>query len=76
MATKTQVASTGRASQGNVSVESFQNRLRLRFRVNGKQKAFSLGLADSPENKKLAELKARQNALLHSILDKAFKGEL
>ena len=60
MATKTQVASTGRASKGNVSVEAFQNRLRLRFRVNGKQKAFSLGLADSPENRKLAELKARQ----------------
>lgn len=51
---------TGRASKGSVSVLSFQNRLRLQFRVDGKQKVISLGLDDTPENWKRAEIIARQ----------------
>lgn len=50
-------------SKGSVGVESFQGRLRLRFPRQicaGKQKYLSLGLADTPENHKVAELKARQ----------------
>ena len=51
-------APTGKAKKGSVSVETFQNRLRLRFRVNGERKIITLGLSDSPENRKLAEAKA------------------
>ena len=54
---------SGRAPKGNVSVEPFQNRLRLRFRVEGKQKALTLGLDDTPENRKRAEIIARQMEL-------------
>ena len=41
----------GKNIKGTPSVESFQGRLRIRFRINGEQKAFSLGLADNPENR-------------------------
>lgn len=47
-------------SKGSVSVLSFQNRLRLQFRVDGKQRVISLGLDDTPENWKRAEIIARQ----------------
>lgn len=49
--------------KGSVGVESFRERLRLRLPrqiYGGRQKYFSLGLADTPENRKVAELKARQ----------------
>ncbi|MEA5614889.1 Arm DNA-binding domain-containing protein [Nodularia spumigena] len=51
------------ASKGSVSVESFQNRLRLRLPrqlFGGKQKYLTLGMADTPENGKLAEAKAKE----------------
>jgi len=51
---------TGRALKGSVSVLSFQNRLRLQFRVDGKQRVLTLGLDDTPENWKKAEIIARQ----------------
>lgn len=52
-----------RSSKGSVGIETFQNRLRLRLPrqlFEGKQKYLSLGLADTLENRKLAESKARQ----------------
>lgn len=51
---------TGRASKGSVYVLSFQNRLRLQFRGNGKQRVISLGLDDTPDNRKKAGLTASQ----------------
>ncbi|HEY9657059.1 MAG TPA: DUF3596 domain-containing protein, partial [Allocoleopsis sp.] len=51
-----------RASKGSVTVEEFRGRLRLhlpRFLYEGKNKYLSLGLDDTPENRKLAEAKAR-----------------
>lgn len=51
---------SGRAPKGSVSVLSFQNRLRLQFRVDGKQRVISLGSDDTPENWKKAEIVARQ----------------
>jgi integrase len=51
---------TGKNTKGTPSLESFQGRLRIRFRVNGQQKAFSLGLADTPENRAKGESIARQ----------------
>lgn len=50
-------------SKGSVGIETFQNRLRLRLPrhvFSGKQKYLSLGLADTLENRKSAESKARQ----------------
>ncbi len=47
-------------TKGIPSLESFQGRLRIRFRVDGQQKAFSLGLADTPENQVKGESVARQ----------------
>ena len=52
-----------KASRSAVGIESFQGRLRLRLprRVyGGTQKYLTLGLADTPENRNSAELKARQ----------------
>jgi integrase len=49
-----------KASKGSVVVESFKDRLRLRWRVAGKRYCLSLGLPDTPESRMLAELKARQ----------------
>jgi len=51
---------TGKNTKGTPSLESFQGRLRIRFRVNGQQKTFSLGLADTPENRLRGESIARQ----------------
>lgn len=50
-------------SKGSVGIESYQGRLRLRLPrtlYNGKQKYLTLGLADTKENRKAAEAKARQ----------------
>ena len=52
-----------KASKGSVGVESTQNRLRIRLPrqiYGGKQKYLSLGLADVPQNRVLAEQKAKQ----------------
>lgn len=54
---------TGKNSKGTPSVESFQGRLRIRFRANGQQKAFALGLADNSENRLRGEAIARQMTL-------------
>ncbi|MBD2085076.1 site-specific integrase [Coleofasciculus sp. FACHB-542] len=54
---------TQKASKGSVGIESFQERLRLRLPrqlYGGKQKYLTLGLSDTPENRKAAEGKARQ----------------
>ncbi|MCD8485989.1 MAG: tyrosine-type recombinase/integrase [Desertifilum sp.] len=54
---------SGKASKGSCGVESFQGRLRLRLPrslYGGKQKYLVLGMADTPENRKAAEVKARQ----------------
>ncbi|HLO86213.1 MAG TPA: DUF3596 domain-containing protein [Nostocaceae cyanobacterium] len=54
---------TQKASKGSVGVESYQGRLRLRLPRQlyaGTQKYLTLGLADTPENRELAEQKARQ----------------
>jgi integrase len=49
-----------KASKGSVVVESFKDRLRLRWRVAGKRYCLSLGLPDTSESRMLAKLKARQ----------------
>lgn len=52
-----------KASKGSVGIESFQGRLRLRLPrqlYGGKQRYLSLGVADTLENRKLAESKAKQ----------------
>ena len=54
---------TGKNTKGTPSLESFQGRLRIRFRLNGQQKALSLGLADTPENRVRGESIARQMQL-------------
>lgn len=52
-----------KASKGSVGIEAFQGRLRLRLPrqlYGGKQKYLTLGVADTPENQKLAASKAKQ----------------
>ena len=52
-----------RQTKGTVGIESVKSVLRLRLPrqvFGGKQKYLSLGLSDTPENRKAAELKARQ----------------
>ncbi|MBW4465679.1 MAG: DUF3596 domain-containing protein [Pegethrix bostrychoides GSE-TBD4-15B] len=52
-----------KASKGSVGIEVFQGRLRLRLPrqlYEGKQKYLTLGIADTAQNHKLAEAKARQ----------------
>jgi len=51
---------SGRASKGSVSVVNSNGRLQLRFRYGGKRHYLSLGLFDTPENRKLAKLKASE----------------
>lgn len=53
----------GKNTKGTPSLESFQGRLRIRFRVNGQQKTFSLGLADTNENRVKGESIAHQMQL-------------
>jgi integrase len=56
-------AFTGRASKGSVSIENFQGRLRLhlpREFYRGKNKYLTLGLADTPNNRTIAEFKVKQ----------------
>lgn len=52
---------TQKTSKGSVGIESFQGRLRLRLPrqlYEGTQKYLTLNLADTPENRQLAEKKA------------------
>ncbi|MDF5714549.1 MAG: tyrosine-type recombinase/integrase [Rhizonema sp. NSF051] len=52
-----------KAVKGSVGIETFQERLRLRLprQICGNNNRYiTLGLADTPENRKLAEQKARQ----------------
>ncbi|MEH2302321.1 MAG: DUF3596 domain-containing protein [Nostoc sp.] len=51
---------TGRASKGSVSILNSNERLQLRFRYRGKRYYISTGLADTQNNRKLAELKASE----------------
>lgn len=50
----------GKATKGAVTIESFQGRLRLRFRVAGKRYTISLGLPETKEAWKVAEAKAKE----------------
>ncbi|PSB60876.1 site-specific integrase [Chroococcidiopsis cubana CCALA 043] len=49
-----------RAKKGTVSMEIIRNSIRLRFRVDGKQKAYHLGLHDNDEGRKKARLIGKQ----------------
>lgn len=51
---------TGKASKGSVSIIVSHGRLQLRFRHGGKREYISLGFSDTPQNRKLAEMKARE----------------
>jgi integrase len=51
---------TGKASKGSVQVISSHDRLQLRFRFGAKRHYVSIGLSDTPTNRKLAEMKARE----------------
>jgi integrase len=51
---------TGKASKGSVSIINSNGRLQLRFRHGGTRHYISLGVPDSPEGRKLAEMKARE----------------
>ena len=61
---------TGKNSKGTPSLYSFQERLRIRFRIDGQQKAFALGLADTPENRVKGEAIARQ--MHHDMLHEGY----
>ncbi|WP_013320427.1 tyrosine-type recombinase/integrase [Gloeothece verrucosa] len=49
-----------KASAGSVSLESFRDRLRVRFSFNGKQYTIGLGVSDTLENRKLAQAKVKE----------------
>jgi len=51
---------TGKASKGTVAVVTSNGRLQLRFRHAGERHYVSIGLPDSPEGRKLPEMKARE----------------
>lgn len=57
---------TGKASKGSVAIHVSHGRLQLRFRFAGDRKYISLGFADTPQNRKLAQMKA--NAIELDIL--------
>lgn len=65
---------TGKNTKGTPSLESYQGRLRIRFRVDGQQKTFSLGLADTIENRMKGESLVRQMQL--DMLSGNFDGTL
>jgi integrase len=51
---------TGKAPKGSVQIICSHDRLQLRFRFGGKRHYLSIGLPETPTNRKLAELKARE----------------
>lgn len=68
-----------KVSKGSVGIEAFQGRLRLRLPrqlYGGKQKYLTFGVANTPENQKLAASKAKQIELdilagyFHATLEK------
>lgn len=52
--------STQKSAKGSVVIFTSHNRLQLRFRFGGKRRYLSLGLTDTPINRKFAELKAAE----------------
>jgi len=56
----TSKSSGKKSSKGSVVVFNSHNRLQLRFRFGGKRRYISLGLSDTPVNRKFAELKAAE----------------
>jgi len=54
---------TGKNTKGTPSLESYQGRLRIRFRVDDQRITFSLGLADTDKNRVKGESIARQMQL-------------
>ena len=54
------MVTTQRSAKGTVSVEVFQERLRLRWRQSGKRYTLSIGLPDSKVNRTVAQQKASQ----------------
>jgi integrase len=57
------MSASNKSPKGSVGVEQFQGRLRLclpRSLFGGEQKRLVLGLSDTPENRKVAEVRARQ----------------
>jgi integrase len=51
---------SGKASKGSVSISSSNNRLQFNFRFGGKRHFVSVGLSDTPHNRKWAEGKAKE----------------
>ncbi|BAU08425.1 phage integrase [Fischerella sp. NIES-3754] len=56
---KTQM-SQRKASKGTVQIKNSNERLQLVFSYTGKRHYLSTGFTDTPANRKLAEMKARQ----------------
>ena len=52
--------STQKSAKGSVVILNSHDRLQLRFRFGGKRRYLSLGLPDTPINRKFAELKAAE----------------
>lgn len=52
--------STQKSAKGSVVIFTSHNRLQLRFRFGDKRRYLSLGLSDTPLNRKFAELKAAE----------------
>jgi integrase len=52
--------STGRVTKGSVAVLSSNGRLQLRFHYEGRRHYLSTGYPDTPEHRKLAEIKAKE----------------
>ncbi|MBD2119835.1 site-specific integrase [Trichocoleus sp. FACHB-262] len=61
-----------KASKGSVQIKSSNGRLQLVFSFGGRRHYLSLGFDDSPQNRKLAEKKAREIEL--DILSGHFEG--
>ncbi|BAU44447.1 Arm DNA-binding domain-containing protein [Leptolyngbya sp. O-77] len=55
-----QTPPTSKASKGTVQIITSNNRLQLRFRYGGKRHYLSMGLSDTPLNRKAAEQRANQ----------------
>lgn len=49
-----------KSTKGSVVILNSHDRLQLRFRYGGKSRYISLGLSDTPLNRKFAELKAAE----------------
>ena len=54
------ITPTGRITKGSVATIISNNRLQLRFHYAGKRRYLSLGLSDTPINRKFARLKAAE----------------